>query len=210
MPEICTCGAQLPPDALFCHKCGKPQREIAGETVDQAEPPLPEVVLAAPAAAAPVPATVDFHNPIAVRIALTMALVTTLLSWLPYLNFALWVGAGFFAVFFYRRRTGQLFTIRTGMQLGWITGVLTFVINTLLFTATVVPTALNGGLAELFQQQFKNLPSQDANVMEAMRLLQSPAGIATMLMIVLVMLFVFITCLAIAGGALGARLVGRE
>ena len=28
MPEFCSCGAQLPPDALFCHKCGKPQRDI--------------------------------------------------------------------------------------------------------------------------------------------------------------------------------------
>ena len=28
MADFCTCGAELPPDALFCHKCGKPQREI--------------------------------------------------------------------------------------------------------------------------------------------------------------------------------------
>src|ERR1017187_9471093 len=28
MPEFCTCGAQLPPDSLFCHKCGKPQRDV--------------------------------------------------------------------------------------------------------------------------------------------------------------------------------------
>ena len=27
MPDRCTCGAVLPEDALFCHKCGKPQRE---------------------------------------------------------------------------------------------------------------------------------------------------------------------------------------
>ena len=27
MPEFCTCGAELPPDSRFCHKCGKPQRE---------------------------------------------------------------------------------------------------------------------------------------------------------------------------------------
>ena len=35
MPEFCTCGAELPPDARFCHRCGKPQREeTALETVD--------------------------------------------------------------------------------------------------------------------------------------------------------------------------------
>ncbi len=40
MPDFCTCGAQLPPDALFCHKCGKPQREIAPVA---AEAPAPEL-----------------------------------------------------------------------------------------------------------------------------------------------------------------------
>ena len=29
VPEYCTCGAQLPPDARFCHKCGKPQYDYA-------------------------------------------------------------------------------------------------------------------------------------------------------------------------------------
>jgi hypothetical protein len=209
MPELCTCGAELPPDALFCHKCGKPQRSIAAEEPSAAEEPAPAPVFVA-AAPGPVPARLDFHNPVAVRIALTMAMVTTLLSWMPLLNFALWTGSGFFAVFFYRRRTGQPFTIRNGVRLGWITGVLTFAITTVLFTATVIPTALNGGLHAMFLSQLKNLPSQDPNVQQALRLLESPPGIAMVLVVTLVMLFVFITCLAMAGGALGARLVGRE
>ena len=37
VPEYCTCGAKLPEDALFCHKCGKPQRE----DLIVAEPPPP-------------------------------------------------------------------------------------------------------------------------------------------------------------------------
>jgi hypothetical protein len=207
MPELCTCGAELPPDALFCHKCGKPQRSITAEEPSAAEEAVPAPVFVA---VAPVPARLDFHNPVAVRIALTMAMVTTLLSWMPLLNFALWTGAGFFSVFFYRRRTGQPFTIRNGVRLGWITGVLTFAITTVLFTATVIPTALSGGLHAMFLSQLKNLPSQDPNVQQALRLLESPPGIAMVLVVTLVMLFVFITCLAMAGGALGARLVGRE
>jgi len=207
MPEFCTCGAELPPDALFCHKCGKPQRSIVAEEPPAMEQPEPPPVILT---VAPVPARLDFHNPVAVRIALTMALVTTLLSWMPLLNFALWTGSGFFAVYFYRRRTGQPFTVRNGVRLGWITGVLTFAITTVLFTVTVIPAALNGGLNSLFMQQLKNLPSQDPNVQQALRLLESPSGIAMVLMMTLVMLFVFITCLAMAGGALGARLVGRE
>src|SRR4051794_5391765 len=100
MPEFCTCGAQLAPDSLFCHKCGKPQREIV-----EPEPEiLPEPVETAPIAEAPPapsPASVElnFHNPIAVRVAATVALIATLLSWIPALNIILWVAAGFSAVY---------------------------------------------------------------------------------------------------------------
>ena len=34
MPEFCSCGSELPPDALFCHKCGKPQRELQEVAVE--------------------------------------------------------------------------------------------------------------------------------------------------------------------------------
>jgi len=39
MPDNCTCGAELPPDSLFCHKCGKPQREIRGDGAGKRPPP---------------------------------------------------------------------------------------------------------------------------------------------------------------------------
>jgi hypothetical protein len=207
MPEFCTCGAELPPDALFCHKCGKPQR-----TLPEPEPPsAPEPAAEAPppvSIAAPPPPSVDFRNPIAVRIAFVMGSLATLLSWVPLLNFALWVAAGFFAVYFYRRRTGSLLNVRAGMRLGWITGVLTFLITTVLFTVRIVPMALQGGLRSIFEAQFKNLPSQDPNVEEVLRMLQSPPGIALMMLLTLFMLFGLITCLTMAGGALGAKLVG--
>src|SRR6266496_4082891 len=98
MPGTCTCGAPLPPDALFCHKCGKPQREIV----------VPELDVAEPAAPPPMPARqmapVNFHNPAAMRIALLVAVSATALGFvLPFLN---WLAAGFFAVFFYCRKTG--------------------------------------------------------------------------------------------------------
>jgi predicted amidophosphoribosyltransferase len=57
MPEFCTCGAELPPDARFCHRCGKPQREeIEPETVAPIPPGTPAVVAAvttSPEATAP-------------------------------------------------------------------------------------------------------------------------------------------------------------
>jgi hypothetical protein len=207
MPDFCTCGAQLAPDSLFCHKCGKPQREVVapepevttGVVVTDVEPPAPPP--------AP-PPRLNFHDPVAVRIGFTVALIATLLSWIPALNLILWVAAGFAAVYLYRRRTGVFLNVRAGVRLGWITGVLMFVITTVIFTVTVIPAAANGGIATLFRQQFKN--ASDPNVQEALRMLETAPGIATILLATLFMLFCFITLLAMAGGALGAKMVGSK
>ena len=205
MPELCTCGAQLAPDSLFCHKCGKPQREI----VEQEPEVITDVVPTVAVPDAPPPPSalpLNFHNPIAVRVAFTVALVATLLSWIPALNVVMWVAAGFSAVYLYRRRTGVFLNVRAGVRLGWITGVLMFVITTVIFTLTVIPAAANGSIANLFKQQFKN--ASDPNVQEALRMLETGPGIATILLATLFMLFCFITLLAMAGGALGAKMVG--
>ncbi|HLK48795.1 MAG TPA: zinc ribbon domain-containing protein [Bryobacteraceae bacterium] len=207
MPDVCSCGAQLPSDALFCHKCGKPQREITvvQPEVASIEPPAPPPP---PRAAPPQPLPLNFHNPVAVRIAFLVALVTALLSWLPLLNIVMWAGAGFFAVFLYRRRTGYLLTVRAGVQMGWITGVMSFAITILFFTATALPAALSGGLGTLFQSQFKNVT--DPNMQEALKMFESGPGLAVLLVFTLFMLFIFICALSIAGGALGAKVVGQD
>ena len=92
--------------------------------------------------------------------------------------------------------------------MGWITGVMMFVITTVIFTMTVVPMAANGGIANLFRQQFQN--ARDPNVQEALRLLESSQGVVAILLMMLVMLFVFITLLSMAGGALGAKFASRN
>jgi hypothetical protein len=88
--------------------------------------------------------------------------------------------------------------------------VIMFAITTVIFTLTVVPAVANGGV-NLLREQLKNRPP-DPNVQEALRMLESApaAGLATVLLISLFMLFVFITLLSMAGGALGAKFVGRN
>ncbi len=207
MPDFCTCGAQLPPDALFCHKCGKPQRDVIEPEpeVESVEFVLP-VVPTVPPPPAPAP-QINFHNLVAVRIAFVVAPIAFLLSWIPAANLILWIAGGFLAVFFHRRRTGDLLNVRAGVRLGWVTGVIMFAITTVIFTLTVVPVAANGGIANLFRQQLKN--PTDPNVQEALRMLESAPGMVTIMLVMLFMLFVFITLLSMAGGALGAKFVGR-
>ena len=164
---------------------------------------------ATPVAAAPQPPPLNFHNLVAVRIAFVFAPVAFLLSWIPALNLLLWIAAGFLAVYFHRRRTGIPLNVRSGVRLGWITGVLMFAVTTVIFTLTVVPLAANGGIASLFRQQLKNSAS-DPNVQEALRMLETAPGMAAILLVMLFMLFVFITLLSMAGGALGSKFVSRN
>lgn len=194
MPEFCTCGAQLASDSLFCHKCGKPQRDIV-EPEPQAPPPI---VMALPPLLATPPAPLPtFRNPVALRIALLIAVFATFLSFLPYLN---WLAAGYFAAFFYRRRTGSRLNLVAGVRMGWITGVLMFAIMAALFTAFVVLFSGNA----VFQAQIKSMA--DPRVQEMFKMIQNRADVALLLM----QLFVFVTCLSMAGGALGAKMAGRD
>jgi hypothetical protein len=195
MPEYCSCGTQLVPDSLFCHKCGKPTREIA--IPEPAEPIAPFVP---PTIAKPEPPPLNLQNGLALRISLLVAVMATLLFFLPYLN---WLGAGFFAVFFYRRRTGYLLTMESGIWMGWITGLLMFAIMACLLTASWAVFRSVGGVAA-FQQEFKQ--AIDPKVLEALKMLQNGPDVAKMLL----QLFVFTTLLSMAGGALGAKMVGRE
>jgi len=197
MADFCTCGAELVPDSLFCHRCGKPQREIL-----VAEPePEPVVVEAAPPPppAPALPPPVNFHNRQAIQIGLLMAVLATLASFLVYFN---WLAAGFFTVLLYRRRTGQPLDMQSGVRLGWITGILMFVIMTVILTGAVLFVS-GGGLANL-PAEVKN--ALDPRMQEALKALQSGPAIAEMV----VMLFVFTTMLSMAGGALGAKLSSRS
>jgi hypothetical protein len=196
MPEFCSCGAQLPDDALFCHKCGKAQREIVvPESIPPPEEIAPPVVAPRPELAAP-----NFRNPVAIRIALAAAALATLMSFVPYLN---WLAAGFFAVFFYRRRTGHMLNMESGVRMGWMTGVIMFGMMALLLTISLLFFQAAGGVAAV-QDQFKN--AVDPRVFEVLKHLQSGPEIAGLL----IQLFVFTTLLSMAGGALGAKMTRRS
>jgi hypothetical protein len=206
MPEFCTCGAQLPPDALFCHKCGRPQREIAAL---EPEPPPPAPWQVPPAAGAGAfpsnapphePLPMNFRNPVAVRIAALVSLGASALFFLPYVN---WLAAGYFAVFLYRRKTGAPLNVVAGVRIGWMTGILTFAILAVCFSGFVV--LLNaGGMREIFEAQLKNSP--DPRIQQVLTMVRSLPDVLTML----ANFFVFTTCLSMAGGALGAKLVGHS
>jgi hypothetical protein len=216
MPEFCTCGAELPRDARFCHRCGKPQREeIEPEVVapiPQGTPAVVAAVTTSPEATAP--PRVNFHNATAVRIGLLLAGVASLLSALPAMALGLgglaiwWLTAGFLSVYVYRRRTGQFLTVDSGLRMGWITGLLGSTITSVVFTVSVVPLIRGGGLAAIYQEQFHKMYGNDPNVQQALKMLENPSSLALVVVFALLFFFLIITFLCTAGGALGAKLVG--
>src|SRR5471030_3086639 len=198
MPEFCTCGAQLAFDSLFCHKCGKPQRDIVEPETQEPEPQVSALPPPPAPTAAPLP---TFRNPVAMRIALMIAVFATFLSFLPYVNC---LAAGYFAAFLYRRRTGSRLNVLAGVRMGWITGVLMFAIIAALVTAFVVLFGNNA----VFQAEIKSMADPRAREMlqGVLKIIQDRTALALFLM----QSFLLVTCLCMAGGALGAKLAGRD
>ncbi len=212
VPEFCTCGAQLPPDARFCHKCGKPQYDYPG--IDETEPAqrpieppsLPE------AAYVPIPTEIGFHNGLAVRIGFIAAAAAVMASMVPipfaWLRLPLaFIAAGFLAVYLYSRRTGQRLSLRSGARMGWITGIFSFTLVSVIFTVAMVAVTSQGSLEKELESQ---LSPNDPRWEMVRQVLNNPAMIIAGLALYLMLFFVILTALPMIGGALGAKVLAKE
>ncbi|MEO7142232.1 MAG: zinc ribbon domain-containing protein [Bryobacteraceae bacterium] len=211
MPEFCTCGAQLPSDARFCHKCGKPQRDEP--LIDALEPAPPSPLVSPLPIALPVaPPGIGFQNAIAVRIALfaavlaylflTLSVQVSLTQGFPLLWLAL---SGSFAVYLYMRRTAQPLSVIGGARLGWLTGLFAFAISLVLLTLIAVALE-EPGIADTWRKQMAAHGASAANTKEMLDVLRSPAGVFE----ILCGLFVVFTLLPTVGGAIAAKLFQKR
>ena len=142
-------------------------------------------------------APVNFRNMDAVKTSLMAAVLATFLFFIPYLN---WLVAGYFAVFFYRRRTRQSVNLVAGVRIGWLTGLMTFAILAALmyFSALVLRSP---GVMDMV----KVLAQKDNSVQQMVGILQN----GQQMLGLLATMFVFVTFLSMTGGLLGAVLTGR-
>ena len=212
VPEFCTCGAQLPPDARFCHKCGKPQYDYPGIVESDTEPVHAEAPTTAQIPYVTLPAEISFHNGLAVRIGFIAAAAAVMAAMVP-IPFA-WlrlpigfVAAGFLAVYLYSRRTGQLLSLRSGARMGWITGIFSFTLVSVIFTIAMVAITSQGSLQKELESQ---LSPNDPRWEMVRQALNNPAMIFGGLIIYLMLFFVILTALPMIGGALGAKVLAKE
>jgi uncharacterized protein YqgC (DUF456 family) len=212
VPEYCTCGAKLPPDARFCHKCAKPQYDYPG--LEDAQPPSTPPPLPVPPLLpmAPPAAEISFRNRTAVKIGLLAALLAfganllvTPIIQSPIVVMAATFGAGVIAPQWYRRRTGQQLSVRSGARIGWITGIFCFALSLLLLAIFFLFLANANSI-----QALRDNPTMQKAVEEWMKTLSDPAKAAESIIVAVVIMFLFVTTLPMLGGALGARLSDKR
>jgi hypothetical protein len=146
--QRCTCGAVLPEDARFCHKCGKPQYEedLARLTAQESAPPPPvrseQPVLQSPG--------ISFKNSRAVLVSLMVAAATfvgILIAGIvmPLLAPFLLCGAGIAAARLYSNRSSEPLSTAAGARLGWMTGLWLFGVALLVIVIVAIYIATPRG-----------------------------------------------------------------
>ena len=198
MNEFCTCGARLPDDARFCHKCGKPQFEE-----DIVREPVRDITPVAVTDTVAIPREIGFHNVLAVRIAFFMALISTVAIELlaPYLLGVVFLFTGLLAggcaaAYIYSKKSRQTLSMRNGLRMGWITGIFCFVIFLVTTTIKCIAVSL--------------YPGRTADIDQLIKLLQTTEGLGAFLVVLVVVMFILFTLLPTIGGAIGAKISDRN
>ncbi|MEJ5368035.1 MAG: hypothetical protein WHT08_06940 [Bryobacteraceae bacterium] len=204
-------------DALFCHRCGRPVRELTPAVEEEQPEAAPEAgPLAGPETAAPVREAPAFQNQAAIRVGFLAAVLVQLASILSAMAGAsillplLLLGGGFYAAVLYMRRTGAPLTVIEGARVGWITGIFTFVIATVFFTAGMAVLSASGDLAKAYEESLSRMNLPEESVERFRQMLEDPRMFAFTLIAGLVFQFLFLTIFCSLGGALGARLRGSR
>jgi hypothetical protein len=206
------CGQPVEDGVPFCSQCGAPQIRVAM--------PEPAVTLgtSGTAAASPVPEgipqiTPRMHLPLRWTQALQPCALAALLAFVAMLLGlklpAAALGAGFLAVVLYRRRDpGTMIKAGIGARLGAASGFLCFMFSGIFMAIAATVPDVRAKLREQMLEAIQKAASRsnDAQVQAAVQILQTPEGLA-MMVILAAVLFIL---LATIGGALGGAFLSRR
>jgi hypothetical protein len=123
------------------------------------------------------------------------------------------ISVGFLAVVFYRQRwAGSAIKTAAGVRLGALSGLLLFAISAIIGTAYIFllhqGPAIRGWLLQRIDQA--KLGTTDPQTLVMLERFKSPDGLEVFLLLLLFFFFLASILFGVLGGALGAKLFGRN
>ncbi len=175
---------------------------------DAASLPAAELVYDGP------PEPIDLRNRMAVRLAFLAAAMLFPLVLLPaplLMKSVLLAAGGFFASWMYQRRTQTRLGYLNAFRLGWISGLMLFLLVLGFYAIAIAIISFSGG--NLFSQLLEAMQVSGAAASipeEQLRLMREVfsdgAKLFMMLLVALFLVFLYFTALAGLGGAMAARM----
>jgi hypothetical protein len=209
------CGQEIEAGTPFCRHCGAPQIRVPVEdepatpplppgTPDDAQPPAQPVPMGG--ATPPVRAGVDWSNALPASL---WAGALLAVSWIvPYSGYFLWIiAAGIIAVALYKRRAGDAaLTPSNGARIGAVCGLFGFVGFAGMLAVGLLILRGSTKFREMMQSAIQQAAASnpDPRAQEMISSMTSPAGLAILVTLVLVIFLVGFIALGSAGGAVGA------
>jgi hypothetical protein len=221
------CQTSIDETLPFCPHCGAPQIRVASPEADESQnmtpgpPDVPaEVTQPAPwpggAAAYTPPSAIQWD--LAWKGALVSGLGAALLTALPFLALGcgLWLlGCGALSVWLYQRRVpGTVVTPGMGMRIGAVAGTVGYVATTIWSVVSFAYNSQEFRVAMQAQIDKSIGANPDPRAQELMRQfvgnLNTPQGLATFFVLILVIMAVAFVIFSAAGGALSASILTRR
>lgn len=204
----------------FCKHCGAPQIRILGggepgeslppATPGEVQPPAEPVAVAGAVSAGPLGVDWSQAMPAAALAGFFLAI-----AWvIPIAAFLLWlIAAGVLGVVMYSRRVPEAaLTPGLGARIGVVTGGFGFGVFAILFGLDLLLSRGSGHLRQMLQQVMEQAAARsgDPAAQRAMQQMMTPAGLALLITIVLVLFLACFLALSSLGGALGVWLLRRK
>jgi hypothetical protein len=217
------CQTSIDEGLPFCPHCGAPQIRVTSPDEEPAQPPPvgPDAPQVTPGAAwAP---SAAYHPQVvqweaAGKGAILSGLIAAVLTAVPVVSVGccLWLlGAGALSVFLYQRRVpAALVTPAMGMRIGALSGVVGFVASTfwMVFRFAKDNQEFRTALQEQMDKSIGSNPDPRAQdiMRQFMNNLNTPQGLATFFVLMLVVVAIAFVVFSAAGGALGAAMFARR
>jgi hypothetical protein len=219
------CQTSIDESLPFCPHCGAPQIRVASPD-DEASRALSSdapTQAFSPAGRAPgtpqyVPQTAAIQWDLAWKGALLSGLMASVLTAIPVISVGccLWLlGSGGLAVFLYQRRVpGAVITSGMGMRIGAVSGIVGFVATTVwsVFRFAANSAEFRKAMQEQMDKSIASNsdPRSQEILRQFMNTLNTPQGLATFFVVMLIIMAIVFVVFSAAGGALGASMFARS